>query len=1527
MALTPALTRIRNNQVYNSDIYASAKLVAKSVTGGLLSDNFTYTGNMFIGNLTVNGQTTTIDTTNLVVADPLLAINRNQSGVPSYDLGFVMGRGSSTNVAMIWEETNQQFQLQYTTESTSATTFGVINNSGYANLQAYGIKLNNATIGSASITTLNTAGVLTASGNIWAASGTASTTTNTGALVVTGGTGISGALNVGTGLNLLGNGYITTDQATATLFNITPTTINFGGAATSFNLGATTGTLTLNNPTVVGSQTTQSLFNTVATTLNIGGAATIVSIGASNGRTNINNDATADNFILNSSAGQFIGNVQGAIGANVPNSGVFTTVVVGTQLDATTIKASTIGNAGANFTGATLNTSSIITAQGTVSAPTVQAGTIGNAGAVHSGASMTLTGNASVNAISAGQIGNVGTVLEGVIGSATPSQPNITSVGTLTSLTTTGTVSAPTINAGTIGNSGTTFTGASSTLTGNLSLNAVSAGQIGNIGTILEGTIAKESASQPNITSLGTLTSLTTSGTIAAQTINAGVIGNAGSQIYGANIAITGNALIQNGLALNSNATITTDQATVTLFNLSSTTINMGGAATAINLGKNDGTSAVKVNGTANSYGSGQGALQIAGGFYAGGDSYIAGNLVVGNLSSLGYTAVIANSPLLYLEAPSISTYNYEAGFYSHKYDAFEGYNHFGLVRNHIDNAWYLFSNIRTEPGLTVDLANVNIVYDTVKLGNIIAYSGNTSTSTTTGAAVIYGGMGVNGNIYAYAIQNTPIGNGTASTGAFTTLTTSGTITAQGTVSAPTVNAGTIGNIGATIIGASASFNNISAGLIGNSGALLQGTLVAASASQPNITSLGTLTSLTVSGTISASTVNAGTIGNSGATFTGASMTLTGNVSVNAVSAGQIGNTNTILEGTIGSATPSQPNITSLGTLTSLTVTGNATVGNLNSVGQVVGYHTGAIGANAPNSGVFTSIITTTTGGNGNVIVAGSINVTGNINNILSNVYSQGGIFYGAAGTGSNALYAGTTNYTPLPNTIVQMTANINNYAQVNFQNANSGAYATTDYIATAGNGTDTTYYIDMGISGSGYNNTSPNNSLGTSLQPNDAYLYSQGNLGTTVGGNLVIGAVTPNKNINFIVGGVNSSDITLTLSSTNVHVLRTTTATSTTSGALVVDGGVGVAGSIYSGANIYATTAMSSPSAYRNNMYPYSGSDINYNTGVNGNLNINPLGVVANLVVYGNTAAGYQNLLTTNGASGQVGIKIAPSAITTGATFQVNSADSMIIPSGSTANRPSGVAGMIRYNTNTNQLEFYNTGTSAWTGTGSTFTVVTSDQFTGDGTTTNFTLSQSTSTTGTIVAINGVIQIPTTAYSVSGTTLTFTEAPLSTDIIDARSIVTTAQVTSITDATGANAFIANSTGSYTTVSNVIRHVANSGTSGSNYFSGGQAPLMSNVALTQNTPTNIDSFSVSAFRGAKYVIKITDGTNNRYSMAEVIVVHDGTTPTSQIYGVVNTGANTLANFSTTISGGLVNLQANTWSSTASATMFPTYMPL
>ena len=57
-------------------------------------------------------------------------------------------------------------------------------------------------------------------------------------------------------------------------------------------------------------------------------------------------------------------------------------------------------------------------------------------------------------------------------------------------------------------------------------------------------------------------------------------------------------------------------------------------------------------------------------------------------------------------------------------------------------------------------------------------------------------------------------------------------------------------------------------------------------------------------------------------------------------------------------------------------------------------------------------------------------------------------------------------------------------------------------------------------------------------------------------------------------------------------------------------------------------------------------------------------------------------------------------------------------------------------------------------------FATVTKDTFSGNASTTAFTLSKPATTNGVAVYVENVRQIPTTAYAVSGTTLTFTGAP-----------------------------------------------------------------------------------------------------------------------------------------------------------------------
>lgn len=101
-------------------------------------------------------------------------------------------------------------------------------------------------------------------------------------------------------------------------------------------------------------------------------------------------------------------------------------------------------------------------------------------------------------------------------------------------------------------------------------------------------------------------------------------------------------------------------------------------------------------------------------------------------------------------------------------------------------------------------------------------------------------------------------------------------------------------------------------------------------------------------------------------------------------------------------------------------------------------------------------------------------------------------------------------------------------------------------------------------------------------------------------------------------------------------------------------------------------------------------------------------------------------------------------------------------IPTGSAATRPDNpVFGMIRYNTDSGLVEFYNG--SIWqsmsAGGSISYTV---DNFSGDGSTTVFTMSVAESNEEQIIVFVGSIyQDPATAYTVDGGfDITFTSAP-----------------------------------------------------------------------------------------------------------------------------------------------------------------------
>ena len=86
---------------------------------------------------------------------------------------------------------------------------------------------------------------------------------------------------------------------------------------------------------------------------------------------------------------------------------------------------------------------------------------------------------------------------------------------------------------------------------------------------------------------------------------------------------------------------------------------------------------------------------------------------------------------------------------------------------------------------------------------------------------------------------------------------------------------------------------------------------------------------------------------------------------------------------------------------------------------------------------------------------------------------------------------------------------------------------------------------------------------------------------------------------------------------------------------------------------------------------------------------------------------------------------------------------------------------GQIRFNTSNNKVELFFSGT--WNQVAKIGTVnIVVDEFTGDGTTTQFVMSQTESSeSAVLVSIGGVYQQPTTNYTVDGsTTITFTSPP-----------------------------------------------------------------------------------------------------------------------------------------------------------------------
>ena len=418
--------------------------------------------------------------------------------------------------------------------------------------------------------------------------------------------------------------------------------------------------------------------------------------------------------------------------------------------------------------------------------------------------------------------------------------------------------------------------------------------------------------------------------------------------------------------------------------------------------------------------------------------------------------------------------------------------------------------------------------------------------------------------------------------------------------------------------------------------------------------------------------------------------------------------------------------------------------------------------------------------------------------------------------------------------------------------------------------------WVDMGFTGDAFNDP-----MYTITKPNDGYLFASG-ANTTVGGNLVL-STDSSGSYNDIVIGIggfySNSEVARfhgnTTTSGYLNLAYTTNSSPTANtGALRVQGGTSVASNLYVG----GATLLN------------GGQTAGYDVIVRGKSD--------STLIWARPGTSYDQVVVGNSAT--------TATLVTGAKLIINSTDSMIIPTGSTSQRPSSTggtdtAGMLRFNNTSNSLEYYN-GT-VWQTAGSSFTVVTDTQFNGDGATTTFSSSSfsSATTNGLIVSINGVVQIPTLAYSLTSTTITFTEAPAVGDVIDVRVLTTTSTITAIASINGYMGVSADNNGVY----------VSTGTSSAgvyNWFNTAGA-FVSNIAnvsvAAANTITTIDTIDNTVYRSAKYIVQVTNGAN--YQTAESLVISNGTTATIVTYATISTNGN-LGVMSATQSGSTTLIQ-------------------
>jgi hypothetical protein len=266
-----------------------------------------------------------------------------------------------------------------------------------------------------------------------------------------------------------------------------------------------------------------------------------------------------------------------------------------------------------------------------------------------------------------------------------------------------------------------------------------------------------------------------------------------------------------------------------------------------------------------------------------------------------------------------------------------------------------------------------------------------------------------------------------------------------------------------------------------------------------------------------------------------------------------------------------------------------------------------------------------------------------------------------------------------------------------------------------------------------------------------------------------------------------------------------------------------------------------------------------------------------------------------------------------------------LTLPSGTSAQAPSGTGGMLRYNTSTGAYQKFDTTSDAFVD----ITTTTSTASTDDASVPSPTTSIGTTAT--------VIDQFTTSTADSAFYYAVTRDEINNEVSTARYSVVhddtaayAMQSHMVESGDGTNAHLSvdadiNSgqvrlLGTGTSVVNSVslyRIILGDSTS---------AATSGNITTSVNSDVDsasevIDSFAHASYRGAKYFISVNSTSQQELSNIEALVVHNGTTAYITTYGESFTGSNSLISLTEAINGSNVELSASGNSPNLRVTMY------